>query len=114
MLASDEYGHLVVEGANAALVAYCEYSICREEWRRSGRNVGWIDYIGTQEGHRSQGLAKAVLLRGLQQLREWDCETAMLVTASTNVAATRLYRAAGFIHWAVEEPPCYELPVVVA
>jgi ribosomal protein S18 acetylase RimI-like enzyme len=107
-LASDEYEHLVVINPEGALVAYCEFSICRAEWRRSGQKIGWIDYVGTIPEQQQKGLGKAVLLASLQRLQNWGAETVQLVTVNTNTPAIILYHATGFSPLHVLEPTRYK------
>ncbi|HNT74882.1 MAG TPA: GNAT family N-acetyltransferase [Anaerolineae bacterium] len=108
LFASDEYAYRVVVAPDGEFVAYCEVSICREEWARSGRRVGWIDYVETRPEQQRRGLGRAVLLAGLRQLQEWGAETAMLITVNTNAPALGLYDATGFVRMDVSEMPGYE------
>jgi len=114
LLESDEYCHLVVEGQRKNILAYCECSICREEWKRTNQRIGWIDYIETKPDAQKQGFGKAVLSAGLSQLRNWGAEIAMLVTVSTNTPALQLYKNAGFEPVDVAEPPSYEKQIIVS
>lgn len=109
LFASDEYAYRVVVGPDGEFAAYCEVSICREEWARSGRRVGWIDYVETRPEQQRRGLGRAVLWAGLRQLREWGAETALLITVSANTAALALYDAAGFQRMNVQAAPGYKL-----
>lgn len=113
--ASEEYEHLVVVDPEGALVAYCECSISSAEWRASGQRLGWIDYIGTRAERRGQGLARAVLLAGLDCLRRWGAEGAMLATVSGNQPAMRLYQGLGFARVDVSEMPYWrkEIPALL-
>ncbi len=96
LLNSPEYCHLVIEAPDGALVAYCEGSIYREEWRRSGLRIGWIDYIGTLPEQQQRGLGLAVLLGMLRQFQRWNVETAMLTTMFENKSAQSVFRKVGF------------------
>jgi len=111
LLLSDEYHHLVMVNPQGVFVAYCEYSFCRQEWQRSGRRIGWIDYIGTRPEYQRQGLASALLLDSLKRLRAQGAETALLVTLSSNTPAIRLYQRAGFGPMAVPEPVSYQMNI---
>jgi ribosomal protein S18 acetylase RimI-like enzyme len=104
---SDEYNHLVVVDAHGKLAAYCESSICRLEWQEGRPRVGWIDYIETQPEQQGQGLGQAVLWAGLECLRDWGAETAMLVMVNSNAAANRLYIKTGFERMPNIEPRRY-------
>jgi ribosomal protein S18 acetylase RimI-like enzyme len=108
LLSSDEYSHLVVADPSGALVAYCECSICRLEWQRSGQRIGWIDYIGTRSDQQRKGLGRAILLASLDRLRTWDAHTTQLVTISSNTPAVALYRSTGFTQLEIAEAPGYE------
>jgi mycothiol synthase len=115
LLASDEYGHLVIVDAPVGRAgmyqAYCEVSICRAEWRLGGGRIGWIDYVGTRPEKQRQGLGRAVLLAGLRELRAWGAESARLVTVSTSTPAIRLYLATGFQRVEAAELPVYEMQI---
>ncbi len=111
LFASDEYAYRVIVAPDGEFAAYCEVSICREEWARSGRRVGWIDYVETRPEQQRRGLGRAVLLAGLRQLQEWGAEMALLITVSTNTPALALYDAAGFVRMDVPEMPGYERPM---
>ncbi len=111
LLASDEYEHLVVVGPDGAFAAYCECSICRDEWARSGQRVGWIDYVETRPEQQRRGLGRAALLAGLRQVREWGAETAALITVNTNTPALKLYETVGFARMEISEVPGYEKQV---
>lgn len=113
LLASEEYGHLVVINPEGAFVAYCEYSICRAEWQKSGVKIGWIDYVGTIPEEQQKGLGKALLLTSLNRLRNWGTETVQLVTISTNTPAVKLYQATGFAPVVVTEAVRYQKQISV-
>lgn len=111
LLRSNEYCHLVVANPNGVWVAYCECSVWRAEWEKE--RVGWIDYVGTQEGNQQRGLGRAILIMALGQLKQWGASVAQLVTISTNLPANKLYRGVGFVETAVSEPPTYEKMISV-
>jgi ribosomal protein S18 acetylase RimI-like enzyme len=108
LIDSDEYSHLVVVDSHGKLAAYCESSICRLEWQDCGQRIGWIDYIETRPEMQGKGFGQAVLWAGLGRLRELGAESAMLVTASSNTAAHRLYEKTGFARMPNLEPRRYE------
>ncbi len=93
---SSEYQHLVVTAPDDTFVAYLECSIWQKEWQHSGCRCGWIDYIGTSDEHQHQGIGRALLTSGLAHLQSWGANTAMLITASFNVTAHRVFKAGGF------------------
>ena len=96
LIESPEYHHVVAVAADETLVAYCECSISRAEWKRSGRRVGWIDYIGTRSEFQRRGLGQAIMLAALQQLQTWGTDTAMLITRDDNTKAHNVFCAVGF------------------
>lgn len=112
LLASDEYSHLVVVNPQGKLVSYCEFSICRREWAKSGQHIGWIDYIGTAPDHRQKGLGHAILLASLQQMQTWGTDTVMLVTVNVNTPAVRLYQSVDFVASDIKEPLWYRKEVM--
>lgn len=105
---SDEYSHLLVKDAENGIAAYCECSICREEWEASRQRIGWIDYVETVAEQQGKGLGQAILIEGLRQLKAWGAEVAMLVTMRGNVQAMGLYRKTGFEEVEVHEQPGYQ------
>jgi ribosomal protein S18 acetylase RimI-like enzyme len=107
LLASDEYAHLVIQDDAGEFNAYCECSICREEWLLNGQRIGWIDYVETRPGLQRRGFGQTALLAGLSQLKQWGAEKAMLVTISTNHPAVGLYQKVGFVEAEITEPPTY-------
>ncbi len=113
LLASNEYSHLVVVNPEGKLMSYCEFSICRSEWAKSGQHIGWIDYIGTTPEQRQQGLGRAILLASLQQMRTWGTDTVMLITVNVNTPAVRLYQSADFIASDIKEPLWYRKEVMI-
>jgi len=114
LLNSDTYSHLVAVGPDGSFAAYCECSVWRAEWQKSGQRIGWLDYMGTSPERRRRGLGQAILLAGLARLRAWGADTAMLVTVSTNVPAVRLYESVGFARVDVSEAPRYQKQVPAA
>jgi len=108
LMESDEYCHLVVEGCDKEFYAYCECSICRDEWKRTNQRIGWVDYIETKPEAQQQGFGKAVLTAGLSRLQKLGSQVAMLVTLSTNTPALQLFKNAGFEPVELSEPPVYE------
>lgn len=111
LFASDEYYSLAAVDEAGKFAGYCEYSFCRAEWQRSGRRIGWIDYIETHTDHQRRGLGRALLLSGLQHLYSLGAETAALVTISPNLPAIRLYEASGFTRYAAPEAASFQMTV---
>jgi ribosomal protein S18 acetylase RimI-like enzyme len=87
---------LVATAPDGRLAAYCRCLISEEENARSGRNEGWTDPIGTHPDFQRQGLASALLLRGMFLLRERGIETARLATSSDNIPMLRTANKVGF------------------
>jgi ribosomal protein S18 acetylase RimI-like enzyme len=105
---SDEYRHLVAVNMDGDYLGYAEASICRAEWQAGRERIGWIDYIETLADYQRQGIGQALALGALRTLKDWNAKTAMLVTITTNSAATGLYRKMGFKPTPVNEAPSYE------
>ena len=88
---------LVATAPDGTFAAFCYSQIDLEENQRYDRNVGWIEALGTRRGFRKQGLGRAMLLSGLQGLRDAGVETAKLGVDSQNPSgALRLYESVGF------------------
>lgn len=87
---------LLAIAPDGRLAAYCLCSISQEENARSGRNEGYTDPIATHPDFQRRGLARALLLTGLQALKQRGIHTAVLGTSSENVAMQRTAQAAGF------------------
>ncbi|MGF1569811.1 MAG: GNAT family N-acetyltransferase [Nodosilinea sp.] len=87
----------VAVAADGTLVAFCEGDILHDDNARKGHKEGWIGLLGTRRGYRRLGLARAMLLQGLHQLRAAGMETALLGVDSENPnQAKSLYEATGF------------------
>ncbi|MEO0867936.1 MAG: GNAT family N-acetyltransferase, partial [Cyanobacteria bacterium J06642_11] len=77
--------------------AFCDARINHKRNGRTGRQEGWINILGTRRGYRRQGLGRAMLLLGLQQLQQAAMETALLGVDSQNSnQAQTLYESVGF------------------
>ncbi len=87
---------LVVAAPDGRLAAYCMGLICYEENQHSGRNVGYTDPVATHPNFQRQGLARALLLAGLQKLQERGMDVAMLGTSSDNLPMQRAAQSVGF------------------
>ncbi len=82
---------------DGSFAAFCYGCIYPEENRRSGRNDGWIEVLGSRRGFRKIGLGRTMLRVGLQRLQAAGAETARLnVDAESPTGATRLYESEGF------------------
>ncbi|MCB8922770.1 MAG: GNAT family N-acetyltransferase [Ardenticatenaceae bacterium] len=112
LLESDEYSHFVIADQDGQFAAYCECSICRAEWDITNNRIGWIDYVETNPACQKRGFGEAALLSGLAQLRDWNADTAMLITINTNIPAMKLYDKVGFEPVPMTEPRRYEKEIV--
>ena len=87
---------LVVVASNGRLAGFCVCGIPGEENAATGRNEGYTDPIGVHPDFQKRGLARALLLTGLQLLRERGAAFAVLGTSSENTAMQATARSAGF------------------
>jgi ribosomal protein S18 acetylase RimI-like enzyme len=99
---------LVAVAPDGTLVAFCLCTISAKEDRPPGHTEGWIELIGTHPRFGRHGLARALLLTGLERLKCHGMDTVVLGTTSWNVAAQQLFTSAGFraiyrIHWYIWE-----------
>lgn len=82
---------------NGTFAAFCDGHIFHESNARTGRQEGWIMGLGTRRGFRRQGLGRAMLLLGLQQLKAAGMDIALLgVDAENPNQAQQLYQSVGF------------------
>jgi ribosomal protein S18 acetylase RimI-like enzyme len=89
--------NLIAVADDGTFVAFCYGHISQKENDRTGRNEGWIAYLGTRRGFRKIGLGRAMLLAGLHRLKAAGVATAILgVDAENSSGALRLYESAGF------------------
>ncbi len=87
---------LLLEAPDGTLAAFCYCTIPKEANELSGRNEGEIAITGTSPAYQKRGLGRAMLLAGLQRLKDFGVETATLGTSSENEGAHSVYFAAGF------------------
>jgi mycothiol synthase len=87
---------LIIVSPDGIFASFCVCSVDQEENALSGQKEGWTDPIGTRPALRRRGLARAVLLAGLQRLRARGMDTAVVGTGSWNVATQRLCESVGF------------------
>ena len=87
----------VAVAPDGTLAAFCYGNISAEDNTRKNRKDGWIFSLGTRRGFRRRGLARAMLLQGIRQLRDAGMETALLgVDAQNPNQAKDLYDSVGF------------------
>lgn len=82
---------LVVVAPGGRLAAY------NVVWTDSVNGVGHFEPVGTSTDFRRRGLARALLCRGLAELRAAGMTTATVEHAADNEAAGALYRGVGFV-----------------
>ncbi len=87
---------LIIVSPDGMFAAFCVCSVDKEENTLSGQKEGWTDPIGTRPAFRRCGLARAVLVAGLQRLRACGMDKAVVGTGSWNVATQRLCESVGF------------------
>lgn len=88
---------LIAVAPDGTFVAFCLCYIYSEENDRNRRKDGWIGSLGTRRGFRRQGLGRAMLLAGMQQLKTVGMDTAKLgVDAQNPNEAGKLYESVGF------------------
>jgi len=87
---------MVAVAPDGSLVAFCLCTASSLDTRHPAHTDGWIDLVGTLLAYRRRGLGRAVLLAGLQQLKSFGADRALLGTASWNSAAQHLFAAADF------------------
>ena len=87
----------VAQSPTGTLAAFCGCHISPEANARTGRQEGWVALLGTRRGFRRRGLARAMLLHGLQGLRQAGMTQALIgVDCENPNQAERLYRSVGF------------------
>ncbi len=83
---------LVVEAPDGSLAAYCFTQI--ED------STGFTDPIATHPKYQRMGLARALINKAFQLLKERGIKTAALTTSSENQVALQVYKSLGFeITW---------------
>jgi mycothiol synthase len=88
---------LVAVSPEGCFAAFCYGQIDAEYNQQKQRREGWISSLGTRRGFRRQGLARAMLLVGLQKLQAFGMDTAKLSVDTQNPnSAQTLYESVGF------------------
>ena len=87
---------LLLVAPDGTLAAFCYCTIPGEANELSGRKEGEIAIIGTRPTYQKRGLGRAMLLAGLQRLKDFGVETATLGTSSENTGAQSVFFSAGF------------------
>jgi ribosomal protein S18 acetylase RimI-like enzyme len=82
---------LVVVAPDKTIAAYCTCSVDQQN------KEGWTDPVATHPNYQHKGLAKALLLKGMQMLQERGMESAKLGTSGDNIAMQKTAESVGFI-----------------
>jgi ribosomal protein S18 acetylase RimI-like enzyme len=91
-----EAADLVAKAPDGIFAAFCLCTVGTPGITHTNHQEGWIDLIGTRLAYRRLGLGRAMLLAGLQQLKNMGADRALLGTASWNVAAQQLFATTAF------------------
>ncbi len=89
---------VIAEDTRSGRIAgFCHIVVNELENQRLGRQRGWIDILGVRPEYRKQGLGEALILQGMQNLRDARMQEAALWCDSENLTgATRIYFRVGF------------------
>jgi len=88
---------LVAVAADGSLAGFCVCQIFADDAPRAGgTQEGWTDPLGVHPAWRRLGLASALILTGMELLRQRGLDTALLGTSSTNSAMRALAETLGF------------------
>ncbi len=77
------------------VVGECRTEIHPAEIERRGLRVGWIEDLGVIPAHQGKGLGRALLLTGVQHLRQ-SVDVVELGVEGKNAQAMPLYESVGF------------------
>jgi mycothiol synthase len=89
--------NLIAVAPDGTFAGFCWGLINPEANARSGHSQGEIDVLGTRRGFRRMGIGRALLLAGLQRLKQAGVTSAQLgVVANNPTGALHLYESAGF------------------
>ncbi len=88
---------LVAVAPDGRLAAYTMGLISAAENAVTGEKIGQTDPVATHPDFQRLGLARALLLAGMQLLKERGLETARLGTSSANLAMQKAAEAVGFV-----------------
>ena len=90
---------LVANDTNNKFVSICYGAIDREHNICVGRQEGWIALLFTHPDFQRRGLARAMLLNGMQRLKDLNIDIAKIGVDSENpFGARKLYESVGFKH----------------
>ena len=82
---------IVVVAPNSSFVATCN---C---WLDEKNGVGLFEPVSTSAQHRRQGLGRALITMGLEQLQGLGARWAWVISKSDNLASTGLYEKCGLM-----------------
>jgi mycothiol synthase len=88
---------------NDKLVGYCWIIINAEANAKRAQNKGLIHMLGVDPDYRRQEIGKAILLNGLEDLKNKGVDIVELTVDSENPAACSLYESVGFEVYAKTE-----------
>jgi mycothiol synthase len=77
------------------VAGFCYTSRDEREWERRGETVGHIQLLGVMPGYRGRGLGRALLLEGVNYLRQF-VSLVELGVEGKNDTALALYESVGF------------------
>ncbi len=80
---------------NDTLVGYCWIIINAEANAKRAKNKGLIHMLGVDPDYRQQEIGKAILLNGLEDLKNKGVDIVELTVDSENPAACSLYESVG-------------------
>jgi mycothiol synthase len=86
----DPAREIVAEAADGRIAAFAVY------WVDQRNKTGHFELVGTHRDFRRQGLARAVMLEAMRQMRELGITLVTVHHLAGNVAARRLYESLGF------------------
>lgn len=87
---------LVATAPDDRLAAFCVCNIDPTRNPRTGLKEGEIGIVGSHPDFRGQGLGRAIVLGGMQVLKEQGMDNAFLTVSSQNTAALHIYKSLGF------------------
>ncbi len=88
---------VAISASDGTFAAFCSCFINPEKNQHKGTKEGKIGILGTRRGFRKCGLGKAMLLSGMQRLRDVGMDKALLGVDAENISgANRLYESVGF------------------
>lgn len=81
--------------ANGEPAAFCHTAISEDEIARRGERIGWVHTLGTMPAYQRRGLGRALLLIGVNYLRQF-VPIVELGMEGKNAKAAPLYTNVGF------------------